>query len=169
MSLSIRQLGPEDAAAYRDLRLLGLRSDPKAFSSSYAAESKLTLEDHRRTLGANRVFGAFADGRLKGSVGYFVPRQAAMTHRGHIWGMIVAPDARGLGVGKAVLSALFEDARKAGLRQLHLGVGAYNIGAIHLYKGLGFCTYGTEPRAIHIDNCDIDEHLMVLFLDEEDR
>lgn len=168
MSLSIRQLRPEDAAAYRELRLLGLKSDPRAFSSSYGAESKLTLDDHRRTLGANHVFGAFVDGQLRGSVAYFVPRQSAMAHRGHVWGMIVSPDARGQGVGKAVLSALIEHARAAGLRQLHLGVGAYNIGAIHLYKHLGFCTYGTEPRAIHIDNQDIDEHLMVLFLDEED-
>lgn len=168
MTLSIRQLGAEDAAPYRDLRLLGLKSDPRAFASSYASESKLTLEDHRKTLETNLVLGAFENDRLEGAVAYFVPRQAALAHRGHVWGMIVAPDTRGKGMGKAVLSALIAHARAAGLRQLHLGVGAYNVGAIHLYKQLGFCTYGTEPRALNIDNQDIDEHLMVLFLDEED-
>lgn len=167
MTLTIRQLEPADAQAYKDLRLLGLASDMRAFASSLAAETRLTLDDHRKTLETNTVFGAFEGETLLGSVGYFVPRHASMAHRGHVWGMIVAPDARGKGIGKAVLSALVENARAAGLRQLHLGVGAYNVGAIHLYKGLGFATYGTEPRALCIGNQDIDEHLMVLFLDKE--
>lgn len=166
---TIRQLGPGDAQAYRDLRLDGLKSDARAFASSYGAESRLTLDDHRRTLENNVVLGALGNDRLLGAVAYFVPRHTSMAHRGHVWGMIVASDARGQGIGGKVLSALVEHARSAGLRQLHLGVGAYNVAAIHLYKRLGFCTYGTEPRALHIDNQDIDEHLMVLFLDKEDQ
>lgn len=169
MTLLVRQLRSDDAPAYRDLRLDGLESDPRAFASSHAAESKLTLDDHRRTLENNIVLGAFADDRLKGSVAYFVPARASMAHRGHVWGMIVASDARGQGIGRAVLSVLLDHARAAGLRQLHLGVGAYNAAAIHLYRRLGFCTYGTEPRALHIGNQDIDEHLMVLFLDKEEN
>lgn len=168
MTLSVRQLGPDDAPVYRELRLNGLKSDPRAFASSYAAEAKQTLDDHRRTLENNFVLGAFEKDRLKGAVSYFVPRHASMTHRGQVWGMIVASDARGQGIGRSVLSALVEHARAAGLRQLHLGVGTYNVAAIHLYKSLGFCTYGTEPRALTIGNQDIDEHLMVLFLDKEE-
>ena len=169
MSLSIRQLGPEDAQAYRDLRLAGLKSDPRAFASDYATEAALPLEDTHRSLANNAVFGAFGDDRLKGAVSYFIPRHASMTHRGHVWGMIVAPDTRGQGIGKAVLSALIKDARRAGLAQLHLGVGTYNAPAIALYQSLGFRPYGTEPRALRIGNQDIDEHLMVLLLDKEDQ
>jgi ribosomal protein S18 acetylase RimI-like enzyme len=169
LSLEVRQLGPDDAQVYRDLRLAGLKSDPRAFASSYGGESRLTLEDHRQTLQNNVVFGALDKDRLMGAVAYFVPRHASMSHRGHVWGMIVAPDARGQGIGRKTLSALVAHARDGGLRQLHLGVGAYNVPAIHLYKHLGFNTYGTEPRALHIGNQDIDEHLMVLFLDKEDQ
>ncbi|SDG22766.1 GNAT family N-acetyltransferase [Pelagibacterium luteolum] len=169
MSLSIRPLTPDDAEAYGQLRLAGLKADARAFASDYAAEAKLTVTDHRKTLDANRMVGAFDGDTLVGSVGYFVPRHASMAHRGHVWGMIVAKSHRGQGIGRSVLSALVEDAKAQNLRQLHLGVGAYNVAAIHLYKRLGFCTYGTEPRALHIGDEDIDEHLMVLFLDKEDR
>lgn len=169
MTLSVRPLTQDDAPAYGRLRLAGLKAEPRAFASSYAAEARLSLEDHRKTLAANRVMGGFDGNVLVASVGYFVPRHAAMAHRGHVWGMIVDTGHRGRGIGRAVLSALLEDARAAALRQLHLGVGAYNVAAIHLYKRLGFCTYGTEPRALHIGDEDIDEHLMVLFLDKEDR
>ena len=166
MSILVRQLTGADA--YRDLRLAGLKSDPRAFGSDHATESGWTIETYRERLETSRVFGAVTGQKLIGSVGYHVPSQKNLAHRGHVWGMIVAPAARGQGAGKALLSALVQDGRARGLRQLHLGVGAYNTAAIHLYTRLGFCTYGTEPRALHIDNQDIDEHLMVLFLDKED-
>ena len=36
----IRELVPEDAAAFRELRLLGLQLHPEAFGSSYEEESQ---------------------------------------------------------------------------------------------------------------------------------
>ena len=39
--MNIRRLGPNDATAYRTLRLRALREFPQAFTSSYEEDEKL--------------------------------------------------------------------------------------------------------------------------------
>jgi len=50
----------------------------------------------------------------------------------------VVPNARGLGVGSALLRALLERARKDGFGALSLAVDRHNEGAIGLYRQFGF-------------------------------
>jgi len=50
----------------------------------------------------------------------------------------VVPNARGKGVGGALLDALFERARAAGHPSLSLSVDKRNGGAIHVYEQHGF-------------------------------
>jgi ribosomal protein S18 acetylase RimI-like enzyme len=50
----------------------------------------------------------------------------------------VVPNARGKGVGGALLDALFERARAAGHPALSLSVDKRNAGAIHVYEQHGF-------------------------------
>ncbi|GGA37492.1 GNAT family N-acetyltransferase [Pelagibacterium lentulum] len=169
MSIDVRLLGKEDARAYAALRLSGLKNDPRAFASDYATEASRDPDYFRQRLEQNHVFGAFEGTRLKGIVGYGIPRQSSMAHRGHVWGMLVDENARGTGLGALLLETLVGHARAQGLRQLHLGVGTYNEAAIRLYRRAGFSVYGTEPRALHIENTDIDEHLMVRFLDKKEE
>jgi len=84
-----------------------------------------------------------------------------MRHRGDIWGVYVAPDARGTGVGRRVMEHILEHARTRVL-QVHLAVTATNAAAVALYDRLGFVRYGTEPRALKVNGRYLDEHLMVL-------
>ena len=51
-----------------------------------------------------------------------------------------------------------------GLEQINLCVVSDNIKAKKLYKSFGFLTYGTEQKAMKIDNRYLDEYLMVLYL-----
>ncbi len=68
-------------------------------------------------------------------------------HKGVIWGMYVAPDARCLGIGVALLGAIVQSATPV-VEQLRLSVIEENSEAISLYQKHGFEIYGVEPRAL---------------------
>jgi ribosomal protein S18 acetylase RimI-like enzyme len=57
--------------------------------------------------------------------------------------LAVAPEFRGRGIGKALLDAVAEDARRLGYCKVTLEVRADNAKALELYRRAGFCT--SEP------------------------
>ncbi|HEX2208494.1 MAG TPA: GNAT family N-acetyltransferase, partial [Longimicrobium sp.] len=124
---SIRILTADDAAAYQALRLYGLRESPAAFGSTYENEVDIPLPDvaerlARGTGGEDVAFGAFDDGgALVGVIALHRQTGPKSRHRGSVWGMYVAPQARGRGVGRALLDALIAHARTVeGLERLTL-------------------------------------------------
>jgi ribosomal-protein-alanine N-acetyltransferase len=58
--------------------------------------------------------------------------------------LAVAPDARGRGLGRALLRAAIIRAEEMGARAIFLEVGADNPQALALYEGLGFAKVGTR-------------------------
>jgi putative acetyltransferase len=57
---------------------------------------------------------------------------------GEIKRMYVSPEARGRGIGRAVLGALEAEARRLGLRRLLLETGKRQAAALALYRRAGF-------------------------------
>ena len=167
---SIRILTEDDAAAYQALRLSGLRESPAAFGSTYENEVNTPLEQVRAQLarGAGRedvVFGAWDDeGALVGVAGMRRGTSLKTRHRGGVWGLYVAPEARGRGVGHALVSVVIQHARSLGMERLVLGVETTNLPARALYHALGFVTYGIEPRAYRLNGEYWDSELMTLAL-----
>ncbi|GIP38969.1 N-acetyltransferase [Paenibacillus sp. J31TS4] len=166
MDIHVRKLTKDDADAFWQLRLKGLRSSPEAFGSSYEDAVKLPPEEIQRRLGItpdNYVCGAFSDeDRLVGIVGFRRESAPKLRHKGMVWGMYVAEEARGQGVARRLLSRLLEHAAALdGLEQAMLMVVTTNEPAVRLYESLGFARYGTEPNALHVDGRAYDEHLMV--------
>ena len=159
----IRQLTADDAAAYRDIRLEGLRNAPTAFGSSFEAESKSTLADFAGTVTRSYVAGAWIDGVLSGIAGFY-PLTGKAAHRGNIWGVYVRAEARGQGLSRALISDILGHARTQ-VKQVHLSVVTENAAALAVYERLGFTIYGTEPRSLFVDGRHYDEHLMVLQFD----
>ena len=168
----IRILTPDDAAAYQALRLLGLRESPEAFGSTYAGEVDTPLEQIAELLargadGNDVVFGAFDGdgGPLVGLAGLRRGTSLKTRHRAGVWGMYVAPEARGRGAGRALMSALIAHARTLhGLERLTLGVVTTNQAARALYHACGFVTYGIEPQAYLFEGEHWDSELMSLAL-----
>jgi ribosomal protein S18 acetylase RimI-like enzyme len=77
--------------------------------------------------------------------------------------MYVLPEARSRGVGRRLLTGAIEEGRKmAGVERILLSVSVGNKAAQHLYRALGFRTYGVEPAALKIGGTYIDEELMCL-------
>jgi ribosomal protein S18 acetylase RimI-like enzyme len=167
LSISIRHIGPEDAAIYRAIRLRGLEGDPRAFSSDLETEREKPLEWYAQGAKDCAVFVAFDADMPVGMAGLVGSRAAKLAHIGYLFGVYVAPEGRRRGIGDSLIKAVLDHARQRVI-QIRLGVGTYNLPAIALYHRHGFEIYGTEPQSLYVDGEFIDEHLMVRFFDKED-
>ena len=87
--------------------------------------------------------------------GHTVTRQNAEVRK-----VMVHPDARGQGVGRAVTAALVDDAREAGVEVLTLDCRGNNHGALRLYAALGFVTSGRRPDFIAVGDERFDQVLL---------
>jgi ribosomal protein S18 acetylase RimI-like enzyme len=165
--IEIRALTPADAAAFRRLRLEALEGEPQSFGESPAEHQALTLEKVAARLESNSNFvaGAFADGQLIATAGFFREQSVKRTHKGRIWGVYVDPRWRAKGLGRRLLSSLIERARALpGLEQISLTVNADQAAAKRLYASLGFEIFGHESGALKLGETYVDEDHMVLRL-----
>ncbi len=147
----VRQLTAADAAQWRELRLQALQDAPTAFSSSYEDEVSRTTEqiaERIATGGSNTVyFGAFEGDVLIGSVIYNRNTGIKTRHRAMLVAMYTAPEARGKGIGKALVNALIEYTHtQEGLRQIILAVTVGNDIARQMYSNAGFVNWGIDPE-----------------------
>jgi ribosomal protein S18 acetylase RimI-like enzyme len=83
-------------------------------------------------------------------------------HSGVLAQVMAHPAARGLGLGRAVVSALVEHARGTDLELLTLGVRGNNHGTIQLYEELGFRECGRLPNRIVVGDDRFDDVTMML-------
>lgn len=166
MPFAIQKLSAFDAQEYRDLRLEGLAAHPEAFGASWEDESLLSVEDFAHRLEQQHVFAARqTDTKIMlGAVGIRLSAASKTKHKGMIWGMYVRPEARGSGVGVALMQHVLDYARPM-LEQVNLVVDASNVTAYRLYEKMGFAQYGYEKRALRIGNSYYDDVLMALVLD----
>ena len=65
------------------------------------------------------------------------------------FGISVAREFWGLGIGFALMDACIKCARQAGYTQLELNVVAENTRAVSMYQKAGFMEYGRNPRGFH--------------------
>ena len=161
--LQVRRLRGDDAAAFKAVRLNGLRLHPDAFGSSFEEEVDRPLDLIAQALEANFVAGCERDGALLGIAGLRQGASVKTRHRGLLWGVFVDPAARGLGVGERLIGAIVEQARGQ-VEDLTLTVSAHNATAIGLYKRFGFAEYGLDRRSLKLADGYVDELLMRLDL-----
>ncbi len=171
--MEIRELTEADTSAYLALRLRALRDHPDAFGMSYDEEAGRPFEqavDRLRETAVSPndfILGAFEDAVLVGMIGFGRKTSSKARHQGIIWGMYTAPEVRGAGIGRALLSRALELVRTVpGVEQIHLSVVTSNVAARRLYLTMGFELYGLERHALKLpDGTYLDEELMVRWLD----
>jgi ribosomal protein S18 acetylase RimI-like enzyme len=161
----LRTLTPEDAAVFQALRLRGLKECPEAFASSYEEEVGTRPEEIAKRLEPkpdSAIVGAFREDKLVALTGVQREGMAKLAHKAFIWGVYVAPETRGSGVGSRVVShALSYASETLGVRQVNLGVNTKNTAAVALYSKLGFTQYGLERGFLLLAGELHDEYQMV--------
>lgn len=159
-----------DAAEYRALRLRALREHPDAFTSSFEEDQLKPVEWARQRLGHRPeaphdfILGAYADGKLIGILGMSVDFRKKVRHIGEVFGMYVAPEYAGRGIGRLLVDACIVRAREAGLERLRLTVTNSNSRAKSLYGRAGFGAFGVERNAVKVDGRYFHKCHMVLAL-----
>lgn len=138
-----------DWRRYREARLRMLADSPEAFMTTLA-QAQAQGEEFWR----GRVGGEFPtwlveddDGAVVATGGVFVPeRDPGRPPTAHVVAMWTAPEARGSGLGAAVLDAALAWCRAQGLDDVRLHVTEGNALARRLYVGRGFAPTGAwEP------------------------
>jgi len=171
--MEIRILTANDASEFRQLRLEALERDAEAFGSSAEEHRALGRDEIKARLAPDLadhfVMGAFADGQLAGTAGFFRERAIKERHKGRIWGVYVTRGMRGGGTGRRLLQALLERAAAIeGLEQIVLTVSTTQAAAMSLYRSLGFESFGCERRSLKIGDRYFDEEYMVLRLGSDE-
>ena len=122
---------------------------------SYPDENSITAEKEgkflkRKAESANEVeIIALVDGRVAGTAGVdAIGGKYKLRHRAE-FGISVLKEYWGLGIGRALMDACIECAKRAGYAQLELTVVAENARAVEMYRRAGFVEFGRNPRGFN--------------------
>ena len=145
-AISVRRFSPADWPLYKSLRLRSLEESPDAFGST------LELECGRADAAwAERLHNAALSGRdcalfaqIEGVPSGLVWAKADASDTGcvNLFQLWVTPEARGRGVGDALLHAAIDWARQYGAGLVKLGATCGDTAAIRLYQRAGFVEVG---------------------------
>jgi len=171
MQTHIRTVTAADAAAYQALRLRALQEHPEAFGSDYADEAIRPLAavaERLQDLPERFMLGAWQDEELIGMVAFGQSPGKKVRHRGSIGGMYIALEARGRGIGRALINGLVERARPLPhLEEITLAVTVGNAAARGLYVATGFEPAHVEKRYIKLADRYYDIEWMTLRFEKQ--
>ena len=171
----LRAGGPDDAEAYRDYLL---RAVPSAEGVGLFVDEVRSVEFYRERLAKylpeRGGLGLFAEpvgeqGRIVGDCGlsgFEIRKLAGIL----VLGMMCDEGWRGVGLGRAMLTAALDWARAnasspLGVRRVELGVLASNPGAAALYRSVGFVEEGLyRARFRQADGSLVDDLAMAILV-----
>jgi len=141
----VRATTLHDWQPMRDIRLEALRQAPDAFASTYDRETAFEAAEWHRRATRDGSFLAFIPELAvpAGLVGGFEQEPGVA----ELVSMFVRPQARGHGVGEALIDAVTAWARNRSATSVHLWVSETNKPAIRLYERCGF-TITTERQPL---------------------
>ncbi len=150
VELLVRNAVASDARALRDVMQCThaetdyLLSYPDEQSGDDEQEARSLEETERSDNEVELV--AVVDGKIVGSAGVTaVGSRRKVLHRAR-FGISVLQEYWGMGIGRVLMDACIDCARRAGCTQLELEVVANNERALSLYRRVGFEEYGRNPR-----------------------
>ncbi|WP_299866399.1 GNAT family N-acetyltransferase [uncultured Hoeflea sp.] len=119
----------------------------------------------RRTTGRDRLFRVIAVDDGNSAAGYLQAEAIAETPDRWSFGICIAPDCQGAGLGTASLLALERLlVTSFGAQELTLEVGARNAPAIRCYHGLGYIWSDAPVRQVLVCGETIEARCMIKLL-----
>lgn len=168
--MQVRELNSSDAQHYYELRLEALLTNPSAFITTYEQEKQkpdpIKTTGERLDNNSSRTFGLFVEEQLAGVATLVKETHPKFAHKASLVAMYITADHRRKGGAELMIKELIQFARAIELEVLHLSVVTDNHPARNLYKKLGFEIYGTERKAIKLQDRYLDEDHMELFLEK---
>ena len=160
---------PDDAGAILAyLRAVGSESDYLTFGSEGPPMAEAEEREFLTRLAhIDNAFAALAEwqGRIVGLITFKGGNRQRTRHTGE-FGISVARECQGVGLGRVLLTLLVEWARSGGVvRKIDLLVRVDNARAIALYESFGFVVEGRKRRDMLIDGEFHDAILMGLLID----
>ena len=150
VELLVRNAVASDARALRDI--MQRTHAETDYLLSYPDEQSVDDEQEARSLAEtersdNEVeLVAVVNGKIVGSAGVTaVGSRRKVAHRAR-FGISVLQEYWGMGIGRVLMDACIDSARRAGYGELELEVVADNERAVSLYRRAGFEEYGRNPR-----------------------
>jgi ribosomal protein S18 acetylase RimI-like enzyme len=141
--VEVRRLRADEADALRELRLRAMQDAPWAFGSTYARQLARGPEwwEARARQDGDVLYVAADGDALAGMAGGFYPGEEGVVQ---VWGMWVAPAARGRGLGRELVQRVVDWARERGAATVRLDVTDTEAArpAAALYRSLGFAETG---------------------------
>ena len=138
--VAVRALEKGDLHRYRAIRLSALQRAPMAFDGE----------------------------NLLGTAGMFRHDRRSERHRGTLWGVYVASEARGLKLGKALVGKVIDHAATQVII-LDAKVVTTNEAAKRVYYTLGFKTFGVEPKSLYVQGQYLDQELIYIDFTDPER
>lgn len=156
MSFRIRDIRlPEDKPTalsfILDLQLHEHAFEPDRRLDSAVADEYYAVLTNRVARNKGRILIAEENGNAVGWAAFTVEQNSVYVVEGertygYIIELFVNENARGRGVGRALIAACEDEARRLGLKQIMIGVLAGNERAADIYARSGFSPYASELR-----------------------
>ena len=169
--ITVRALGEDEWEQYRSVRLSALEESPEAFVATVEEERAYEEDFWRTRMRRSQRLLAEQEGAPVGVASVGQARQEGEKDNdkvAELFGLWVAPAARGTGVATQLVQAGADAARKQGRSHLAYWVGADNGRAVAFASGFGFRpTDSRRPMRVKGDDDDEDEIAMILPLGED--
>jgi GNAT superfamily N-acetyltransferase len=170
--ITVRSLGEDEWEQYRSVRLSALEESPDAFVASADEERGYEEDFWRNRMRRSQRLIAEQDGAPVGVASVGQGRQESEKDNekvAELFGLWVAPSARGTGVATQLVQSGADAARQQGRSHLAYWVGVDNGRAVAFASGFGFRpTDSRRPMRVKGDDDDVeDEVAMVLPLGED--
>ncbi len=142
--MEIRRARSEEWEAIRALRLRALVTDPDAFGEVLADVEQRPESAWTSWIGdPSRAIFVAVDPDAAGGSGALLAMAVGAPMRDNpevagLFGMWVAPEIRGRGVGGSLVEAVLDWARSGGFDTIMVGVETTNASAVRLYESQGF-------------------------------
>jgi RimJ/RimL family protein N-acetyltransferase len=165
--VQIRQLSSADVVAFLALRARALFEEPERFRVTTLDDQNMGVAFWQNRLNTDRVYGVVEQEQLIGVGGLSRFVGEKLSHKGLIWGMFIAKEARGTQASHLLMTALIDGA-KGYVTHVQLTLMADNARARSYYERHGFVLYGVEPQSVLTPNGLADEALMYRLVDGVD-
>ena len=148
--MELRRIRKSEAGPLRELRLRALRDAPHAFATT-AEQAQERPPQHWEDFAAKSEVAetqvtlvVVDDARWLAMTSCFLDEEDR--HAAWLVQMWVAPESRGLGLGRRLVEAAAEWARARGVTRLKTSVSEGNVAAEALYKAVGFRPTGERGQ-----------------------